>query len=108
MVACRAAAICAAAMGPKAEAWLKREAAKVLVAEGLLELLAKCAKSNFSLPAELPFSVGSRLPLLVSEGLSSLVVGLLGGEFFEAEAAGFATEEKADFSFFALLRTDSW
>ena len=50
---------------------------------------AKWAKSNLTFSAEV---VGtSRLPELVSEGLSSEVVGLLGGECL-------ATAEKAEFS----------
>ena len=54
-------------------------------------LVAKWAKSNFNFSDE-EFIGGSILPLLVSEGLSSLVVGLFGGECL-------ATAEKAEFSF---------
>ena len=66
-------------------------------------LVAKWAKSNFSL-SDTETAV-SKLLELVSEGLSSLLVGLFGGECL-------ATVEKADFSFltskWALLRTDNW
>ena len=59
-------------------------------ADNWAALVAKCAKSNFSFSDEaLP---GSKLPLLVSEGLSSLLVGLFGGECL-------ATAEKAEFPF---------
>ena len=94
----------------KEEAWLKK-AARLAGLEDceLAALWAKFEKSNFNLSAtEFPVDGTSILPLLVSEGLSSLLVGLLGGEWL------LATVEKADFSFepaiskLALLRTDSW
>lgn len=63
--------------------------------------MAKWAKSNLSLSE----AGASKLLLLVSEGLSSLLVGLLGGECL-------ATVLKADFSFltskWALLKADNW
>ena len=73
-------------------------------------LWARFEKSNL-LPDEAKVVGTSRLLLLVSEGLSSLLVGLLGGEWV------LATVEKADFSFdeanseakwWAALRWGNW
>ena len=91
--AIRACAIWAAkALGFKNEAKEADEAeAAAAAADWAALAVAKLAKSNFNFSEEEPDEGGSRLPLLVSEGLSSLLVGLFGGECL-------ATAEKAEFS----------
>lgn len=109
----RAWAMWAAAMAgndeePRADAWLKMAAMEAeFAADCEAALLARWAKSNFNL-SEVGMAA-SMLLLLVSDGLSSLLVGLLGGEW------DLATVEKADFSLttmssgaFDLLKNPWW